>query len=109
MIVIMVILSSEFCDQSGTRFRFQNSLSDSEYGKRVVECPVVHRDHMKYHQFLARVYIFSSPSGSTHKNLEKFGHVVLSARCYASAVLAVVVCLSVCPSYTGIVSKRLSV
>jgi len=34
---------------------------------------------------------------------------VFTARCYASAVYAVVVCLCVCPAHAGIVSKRLNV
>jgi len=34
---------------------------------------------------------------------------VFTARRYASAVYAVVVCLFVCPSHAGIVSKRLNV
>jgi len=33
----------------------------------------------------------------------------IAARCYASAVYAVVVCLSVCLSHAGIVPKRLNV
>jgi len=43
------------------------------------------------------------------ENLVKFAHMVFTARRYASAVLAVVMCLSVCLSHAGIVSKRLNV
>jgi len=34
--------------------------------------------------------------------------VVFTARCYASAVLAMGLCLSVCPSQVGVLSKRLN-
>ena len=34
--------------------------------------------------------------------------ILLTARCYASAILAMALCLSVCPSQVGVLSKRLN-
>jgi len=44
------------------------------------------------------------PSSSAHPS-----PFVFTARCYASAVLAMALCLSVCPSQVGVLLKRLNV
>jgi len=55
---------------------------------------------------LARAH---TTSHSTFIETMRLSYTVFTARCYASAVLAIAQCLSVCPSQVGFLLKRLNV
>ena len=57
--------------------------------------------------FATRRYVIYFTHARTHAHTQLWSKI-FTARCYTSAILAMALCLSVCPSQVGVLSKRLN-